>query len=120
VINSSVLLVNLPYKITQVLIPLIKEELLGHFTLINDVNLSEFLPAQLNPNCIIVAYDESIKEEELASLNICEGIPVALITQNINFEMERTAKANNVSTIIDDCTHFIGFGCSFHFKVNLP
>lgn len=100
--KSTVLLVNLPQYITTTLIPLIEQELLGRYQFITTNNLNSVVQNQLNTNNFIVFYDKDITEEKISELQLSDGVPIALVTSAFSFELGRTAKARNISTVINE------------------
>lgn len=122
-VNSNVLLINLPEHISDVLIPLIEQELQGHYKLIISSDIAQFLHSDLDQNDFIVCYNNAITEDEIVHLNTRDDLPVALITAPFSFEMERTAKAHNISTILDEndadlITLIYGFIRQYHIYQN--
>jgi len=49
----------------------------------------------------IIFYDKNITEEEILQLSTQKDIPIILITDQPNFEMERSARSNNIDLIIN-------------------
>ena len=94
-------LVNLPEQYRSPLTKIIKQKKLGSCKAITCSNSLSYFNGDIECTNLIVFYEESITEEHIIQLKAQKNIPVILITNQSNFEMERTAKSNNIDLIIN-------------------
>jgi CheY-like chemotaxis protein len=94
-------LVNLSEKFSSPLTKLIKEKKLGSCKAITTSSSLSYFVGDIECTNFIVFYDEYISEEQIIQLKAPKDIPIILITNQSNFEMERTAKSNNIDLIIN-------------------
>jgi len=95
-------LVNLPSGISVELTTLMLEGKLAAYRFASPRNLQAYFFAQIPDIDLVVAYEKDVKESDIPRLQACSDIPIALITNNVTFDMERTAKANGIDLIIDE------------------
>jgi PleD family two-component response regulator len=65
-------------------------------------NLNAFFLTHVPDIDLVVAYEQNLLEADIPLINASSDIPIVLITNNVSFEMERTAKANGIDLIIDE------------------
>jgi len=95
----NVALVNLPEQYGSPLTKRLKQKKLGSCKAISSFT---YFNGDIDSTNFIVFYDENVSEEHLIQLKVQKDIPVILITNQSNFEMERTAKSNNIDLIINE------------------
>lgn len=100
--NSNIFLVNLPESIQTNLLPVLKDEHLGNIHSIISDNTIQSLNSSLNKTDYVIFYVQSIDEASIAKLELREDVPTLLITSHFSFEMERTAKAHHINTIVNE------------------
>ena len=98
--RPQIQLINLPEDIASVLITLLQEEMLGECQRFHCNNVIEFLNSNRSTQDYVIVYDPQVDESSLSLLNIDNSGPTALITEDVTFEMERSARAKHISTII--------------------
>lgn len=94
-------LVNLPEKFSDSLNNIIKKEQLGSCKNIANKSSNNYFFGDIENTNFIIFYDKNISEEQIIQLQVQSDIPVILITEQSNFEMERTAKSNNINLVIN-------------------
>ncbi|PKG83304.1 hypothetical protein CXF85_11280 [Colwellia sp. 75C3] len=94
-------LVNLPEQLTYPLTKIIKKEKLGSCKAITCSSSLSYFNGDIECTNFIVFYDSDMSEEHIIELKAPSDIPVILITDQSNFEMERTAKLNNIDLVIN-------------------
>ncbi|PKI16202.1 response regulator [Colwellia sp. 12G3] len=94
-------LVNLPEQFSVPLTKIIKKEKLGSCKAITCSSSLSYFIGDIECTDFIIFYDSDISEEHIIQLKAQNDIPVILITDQSNFEMERTAKSNNIDLIIN-------------------
>jgi len=100
--NSNIFLINLPNKITKSLIPVLEEENLTNIQSISSNDSSLPKNIYLSNTDYVILYIKKIDEENIAKLELKVDVPTLLITRNLDFEMERTAKAHLINTVVDE------------------
>jgi len=100
--KSKIFLVNLPEQITKGLLPVLESENLNHVHSLvsNDSTLPKNI--YLSNADYVILYIKKIDEDNIAKLELKDDVPTLLITSNLNFEMERTAKSHFINTVIDE------------------
>jgi len=94
-------MVNLPDIHSGLLANIIRKEKLGSCKTITSTCSLDYFKGDIECTNFIVFYDKNISEEDVIELKAPNNIPVILITENSNFEMERTAKSNNIDLVIN-------------------
>jgi CheY-like chemotaxis protein len=94
-------LINLPEKFSVPLNKIIKQEKLGSCKTITCSSVQSYFFGDIECTNFIVFYDKNISEENLIQLKVQSDIPVIMVTDQSNFEMERTAKSNNIDWVIN-------------------
>jgi len=100
--KSNVFLINLPEKITKSLIPVLEGENLTNIQSVSSNDSSLPKNTYLTNADYVILYIEQIEEDNIAKLELKDDVPTLLITSNLNFEMERTAKSHFINTVVDE------------------
>lgn len=95
-------LVNLPSQISVKLTTLMLEEKLASYRFASPSDLQAYFLTHIPDIDLVVAYERDVKETDIPHIQATSDIPIVLITNNVCFEMERTAKANGIDLIIDE------------------
>lgn len=97
----KIALVNLSEHIKNELTFLIRSEKLGSYSFVNTKNLPEYFSDGANNASLIVLYAPELNEQQIIDLKAPPDTPVVLLVEQIDFEKERTAKANGVDLLLD-------------------
>jgi DNA-binding response OmpR family regulator len=100
--NSNIFLVNLPEHVSKILLPVLEGELLGNIQLFTTDDVTQPLNVPIKNTDYLIFYIEKIDEESMTWLDLKQDVPTLLITHNLNFEMERTAKAHYIDMVVSE------------------